>query len=111
MEYLPIQEYSDKWNISKRRIQILCKEGRITGAKMIGNMWVIPENMERPSDARIKSPVIDSTKEESCVRRELKKLLRRLYDLCGQNDIPIENQKEYALSVIAAEFILYWGAA
>ena len=29
MEYLPIQEYSDKWSISKRRIQILCKEGRI----------------------------------------------------------------------------------
>ena len=110
MEYLPIQEYSDKWNISKRRIQILCKEGRITGAKMIGNMWVIPENMERPSDARIKNPVIDSTKEESCVRRELKKLLRHLYDLCGQNDIPIENQKEYALSVIATELAsLYIG--
>lgn len=108
MEYLPIQEYSDKWSISKRRIQILCKEGRIPYAKMIGNMWVIPEDTKRPSDARIKSPVIVPTKEESCVRRELKKLLRRLYTLCGQNGIPIESQKEYALSAIAAELASYY---
>lgn len=108
MEYLPIQEYSDRWNISKRRIQILCKEGRITGAKMIGNMWVIPENMARPSDARIKSPVIDSMKEESCVRRELKKLLRHLYALCRQKDMPIETHKEYVLSVIATELASFY---
>ncbi len=52
MEYLPIQEFTDKWNISRRRIQILCREGRINGARMIGNMWVIPENAVRPIDAR-----------------------------------------------------------
>lgn len=75
---------------------------------MIGNMWVIPEDTKRPSDARIKSPVIVPTKEESCVRRELKKLLRRLYTLCGQNGIPIESQKEYALSAIAAELASYY---
>ena len=108
MEYLPIQEYSEKWNISKRRIQILCKEGRINGAKMIGNMWVIPENTERPSDARTKSPVIDSTKEESCVRRELKKLLKKLYDLCSQNSIQTGSRKEYVLSAIATELGSYY---
>ena len=108
MEYLPIQEYSNKWNISKRRIQILCKKGRIEGAKMIGNMWIIPENIERPSDARIKNPAIGSTKEESCVRRELKKLLRRLYDLCDQNGIPLKSQKEHALSVIATELASFY---
>lgn len=108
MEYLPIQKYSDKWNISKRRIQILCKEGRINGAKMIGNMWVIPENIERPSDARIKSPVLDSSMEESCARRELKKLLRQLYGLCDKNGIPIDDQKEYTLSVIAAELASFY---
>ncbi len=35
MDYLSIQEFTDKWKISKRRIQTLCKEGRINGAKMI----------------------------------------------------------------------------
>lgn len=52
MDYLSIQDVSNKWNISKRRVQILCHEGRINGAKMIGNMWVVPENAVRPADAR-----------------------------------------------------------
>ena len=108
MEYLPIQKYSDKWNISKRRIQILCKEGRINGAKMIGNMWVIPENIERPSDARIKSPVLDSAIEESRARRELKKLIKQLYNLCDKNGVPIDAQKEYTLSVIATELASFY---
>ncbi len=55
MEYLSVREVSEKWNISRRRIQILCAEGRIDGATRIGNMWVIPKNTEKPKDARIKT--------------------------------------------------------
>ena len=55
MEYLSVREVSEKWNFSRRRIQILCSEGRIDGAARIGNMWVIPKDAEKPSDARIKS--------------------------------------------------------
>ena len=32
MDYLCVQNVSEKWGISKRRIQILCREGRIAGA-------------------------------------------------------------------------------
>ena len=35
MKYLSIKEMSEKWGISTRRIQILCKEGRIPGIIMI----------------------------------------------------------------------------
>ena len=55
MEYLSVREVSEKWNISRRRIQILCAEDRIDGATRIGNMWVIPKGAEKPKDARIKS--------------------------------------------------------
>ena len=55
MKYLSIKEMSEKWGISTRRIQILCKEGRIPGIIMIGRTWGIPENAEKPVDARIKS--------------------------------------------------------
>ena len=55
MEYLSVREVSEKWNISRRRIQILCAEGRFEGATRIGNMWVIPKEAGKPSDARIKS--------------------------------------------------------
>ncbi|EOS34253.1 hypothetical protein C808_05314 [Lachnospiraceae bacterium M18-1] len=80
MEYFSIQDFSEKWNVSKRRIQILCKEGRINGAKMIGNMWVIPKDASRPADARTKNPTVNPVSAgDSIIRRELKKLLRSMY--------------------------------
>jgi hypothetical protein len=54
-DYLSIREMATKWDISVRRIQVLCREGRIKGATLIGNMWLIPSNASKPSDARIKS--------------------------------------------------------
>ena len=55
MKYISIKETSEKWGISTRRIQILCKEDRIPGAFHVGNSWAIPDNAEKPKDARIKS--------------------------------------------------------
>ena len=54
MEYLTTVEMSEKWNISPRRIGMLCAEGRIEGAVKKGKTWLIPENTEKPSDARYK---------------------------------------------------------
>ena len=55
MEYMTIQEASDKWNISARRIQVLCSSGRLCGAVKFGRQWAIPCNVDKPIDARIKS--------------------------------------------------------
>ena len=55
MEYLSIKQKAEKWNLSARRINVLCSEGRIDGAVKIGHYWAIPANAEKPKDARIKS--------------------------------------------------------
>ena len=55
MEYLSVAQTSEKWGISKRRIQILCNENRIPGAMKIGTVWAIPEDAEKPKDARVKT--------------------------------------------------------
>ena len=55
MKYLSITQTADKWNISGRRIQILCAEQRIPGAVKIGSYWAIPEDAEKPKDARVKT--------------------------------------------------------
>lgn len=55
MEYLSIKQTSEKWGISVRRIQTLCSNGRISGAKKIGYSWIIPLDAEKPKDERIKS--------------------------------------------------------
>lgn len=52
MTYISARETADKWGISQRRVAILCSENRIENAIMIGNMWVIPSDAEKPVDAR-----------------------------------------------------------
>ncbi len=54
MEYLTSVEMSEKWNISSRRISLLCSEGRVKGAIKKGKTWLIPEKAVKPSDARLK---------------------------------------------------------
>lgn len=49
---ISISEASKKWGISCRRIQTLCKEGRIAGASIVGNYWAIPDNAPKPADGR-----------------------------------------------------------
>ena len=53
--YLSTFEAAEKWGISHRRVSILCNEGRIPGAQRAGSRWIIPEDAEKPADARIKN--------------------------------------------------------
>lgn len=55
MGFISTIEAGKQWNLSKRRVAVLCAQGRISGVQKIGNTWLIPENAEKPSDARIKS--------------------------------------------------------
>jgi hypothetical protein len=52
MEYLTTIEMSEKWNITSRRIGVLCSEGRIDGAIKKGKTWLIPSDAMKPEDAR-----------------------------------------------------------
>jgi len=55
MEFITIEQASEKWGISHRRIQVLCAEGRVEGVAKFGRAWAIPVASEKPNDARIKS--------------------------------------------------------
>ena len=52
MDYLSAKEIAEKWSISRRRVQILCEEGRIQGAFKLSDVWVIPKDSEKPEDRR-----------------------------------------------------------
>lgn len=55
MGFISTIEAGKNWNLSKRRVALLCSEGRIPGVQKIGNTWLIPDDAEKPEDARIKS--------------------------------------------------------
>ncbi len=50
--YSSVLEISTKLNVSKRRVQTLCKQGRLYGAKKISGVWLIPSDVEKPKDER-----------------------------------------------------------
>ncbi|MDA5956261.1 helix-turn-helix domain-containing protein [Listeria monocytogenes] len=53
MEFLTTTEMAEKWEISRRRVTTFCKEGRIVGAVLKGNTWLIPKDTIKPVDPRI----------------------------------------------------------
>ncbi len=50
--YRSAKQTAKKWNISQRRVAVLCSENRIDGAMMVGNMWIIPSTAQKPVDKR-----------------------------------------------------------
>ncbi|MBR4452205.1 MAG: Fic family protein [Clostridia bacterium] len=74
--YMTVKEATEKWNISDRRIRVLCSEGKIPGAYQEGRGWKIPTHAEKPADGRFKSKEsvlsqIDRKKKELDGRRPL----------------------------------------
>ena len=52
--YITVQEAAEKWNITPRQVQILCKNNRIVGATRMSRIWIIPETAEKPTNDRRK---------------------------------------------------------
>ena len=45
--YITVQEAADKWGITPRQVQILCKSNRIVGATRMSRIWIIPEDADK----------------------------------------------------------------
>lgn len=51
-EYMTAQEAAEKWNVSLRWVQRLCKENRIDGVLNVNRIWLIPKDAQKPADRR-----------------------------------------------------------
>lgn len=52
--YITVQEAAEKWGVTPRQVQILCKTDRIPGATRLSRIWIIPENAEKPTGEKRK---------------------------------------------------------
>lgn len=52
--YISVREAAEKWELSQRRVQVLCVNHRIEGVIRFGHSWAIPQNAEKPRDRRRK---------------------------------------------------------
>ena len=71
MEFITVKEAAEKWQVSTRRVQLLCNTERIKGAYRFGKSWMIPSGAVLPNARRKdeeprlpmprKSPFLDMT--------------------------------------------------
>ncbi|MDD6621030.1 MAG: Fic family protein [Eubacteriales bacterium] len=55
MNYIKVSQAAEKWGLSARRVRILCQENKIEGVIRKGNLYMIPENAQKPADGRRKT--------------------------------------------------------
>ncbi len=61
MGYMTASQAAEKWDISQRRVQILCSQNRIDGVFKLGDNWAIPDDAAKPDDKRRKADETDET--------------------------------------------------
>lgn len=49
MNYISVCDAAKKWNISDRSVRNYCAKGRVSGAVLVGKIWMIPDGAEKPA--------------------------------------------------------------
>ena len=47
--FITAQEAAEKWGVTPRQVQILCKEGRIAEVVRMSRIWIIPKDAKKPT--------------------------------------------------------------
>ena len=79
-KYISVLETAVRWNVSQRRIQVLCNENRIKGAIKQSGVWLIPYGAKKPE--RLKSGVK--------IKNTIKLNVLSLFSGCGGMDLGFE---------------------
>lgn len=60
LDAISVKEAAEKWQISERRIQKLCENGRIEGVKRFGAFLDDPRRRKKPCDLRKRRKAVGS---------------------------------------------------
>ena len=52
LDWISVRQAADKWGITDRRVQALCKNGQVEGVMRLGRAWLIPKDAPKPTDGR-----------------------------------------------------------
>jgi malate synthase len=60
MDWITTKQAAEEWNLTVRRVQVLCESGQVKGATKLGDMWVMPLGTQKPIDGRTKAAHLDN---------------------------------------------------
>lgn len=113
MDYISAQDAATKWGISKRRVQTLCASHRIENAVRVGNMWILPEDAEKPSDRRIKHNKASAlmtckTNPIRVARNQIKAISTKGMQLLLTDGQSLNEAKMEIVSIFASELLAHY---
>ena len=63
MKYCTTAEIAERWNISDRRVRVLCQSGRLEGVVVREGTYLIPCDAVKPADGRYRAARLDKVAE------------------------------------------------
>lgn len=94
MQYISAKEAAEKWGLTVRRVQDLCKNHAIHGAVRWGRGWMIPADAARPADRRKKLPVHKAATISVLPRKNPAIVFSNIYNMPGTADAVADNMTE-----------------
>ena len=90
MKYLKTSEIAELWNISTSIVRRYCSEGRIHGAILEEDSWLIPEDAAKPERKKVENRKPPQPKPQPHLVKKLrqqktKKIYHGLYDYIQTN--------------------------
>ncbi len=102
------KEAATKWDVSLRRVQDYCKNGKIEGAERFGLNWMIPADAEKPVDRRSRAAKTTAAPQRKLLRKSPFLDMTDLYSKPGSADKAIEelsyNKETQALFAAAISY-------
>lgn len=98
-ELITVQSVAEKWNITPRRVQILCNEGRIEGAVKKSGVWFIPSTSSKPA------------RQNKLAKKQIRKApinVLSLFSGCGGMDLGFEGDFEVLKSCVNPKVNAHW---
>ncbi len=108
-KYIDAIQAAAIWGVSLHYVQVLCKQGRVEGAKKFGRNWMIPKDAKKPIDRRTKQAKKNKADESSINLPMPRKApfldMTNLYTVPGTADECIKNLADNpeAQALFAAE--------
>lgn len=108
MQYITAAQAAEKWELTVRRIQDLCRNNQIHGAVRWGRDWMIPADAHRPADRRRKQAVQTINDSVQLPRKHPAIILSNLYHHPGSADqVAAEMQDMPLAAKLFSAFLAY----
>lgn len=105
MDMITVKQAAEKWGVTPRRVQGLCKEGKIIGAVRWERTWMIPADAQRSAEKRHNAVKENEAAHRRLIRKSPFLDMTDLYSVPGTAEKSIENLSAHpeAQALFAAE--------